>query len=113
MPSPALLRFWTTSTRDYNGRFPSDLRIRIEYLEDGELRTTCGNYIADSHAISWHYDQPPLAVDSDACDAARDCGESARVRGAEYQGCESYEQMCSIVETRAFVALMAAGSEAA
>lgn len=108
-PRPTLLRYWTSSCRDYNGRLP-DIHVRIEYLEDGILRTTCGLFIESSKCISWHYDQPPLNVDSHACDCADDAGESAHVRGATFEGCESYETQCAIVEVRALVELMARAS---
>jgi len=103
-----IVRYFTSHSRDYNGRLTGDYFIRVEYTDaEGVLYTTRGEYDSDDHRITWHYDVPPTSIDSDACDCARDAGESARTRGAEFGGIESYAAMTSLVEGRAFVAKMA------
>lgn len=96
---PRLTRYWVSSTRDYNGRLPDDLCIRVEWLEDGVTRTAVGGFTGES--ICWVFGSlVPDRVEDEAIDCAVECGEYATtVTGAVFAGCEALGAMVAACES--------------
>lgn len=94
-------RYWTDLGRDWHGRLPPSLRLRIEWTQDGVTYTSCGTYNTRDHALTWDFgDEPPDGVHTDALACAFDAGEGIDTTLAEYSGRETSEQMWTAVDAQ-------------